>query len=91
MTRAEVTNRLHEIVQSAVQRGQGNWKLSFAREVHQIFETIGKLAPEPVEKPQVPAYNPKKVHRVGTLVERSQFTEEQKEAARSALRAVGLL
>jgi hypothetical protein len=91
MTRAEVVNKLHEIIESAVIRAGGNSRLSFAREVHQIFETMGKLSPEPRVKPQVPAYNAKKVRRVGTLVERAQFTEEQREAARSALRAVGLL
>jgi hypothetical protein len=89
MTRQEVTNRLHEIVQSAVQRGQGNWKLSFAREVHQIFETIGKLSPEPVEKPQLPAYDPKKVRKVGRV--RVKATPEQRAAARAILRQLGLI
>jgi hypothetical protein len=88
MTRTEVGAVINIIIGDTVQAGA---KHSYAREVERIFEIMGKLTPEPTEKPTVPAYNLKKVKRVGTLVQRSQFTQEQRDAAVAALRAVGLL
>jgi hypothetical protein len=50
---------------------------------------MGKLSPEPVEKPQLPAYDPKKVRKVGRV--RVQSTPEQRAAARAILRQLGLI
>lgn len=91
MTKDEVRGQIHEIIQQAVQQSGGDWKRGYRPFVDEIFRVMGKLSPEPVEKPQVPAYNSAKVKRVGTLVQRSQFTQEQRDAAVAALRAVGLL
>jgi hypothetical protein len=91
MTRAEVGNSINEIIQQAVNQSGGDWKRSYRPFVEQIFLTMGKLAPEPTVKLEAPEYDPKKVKRVGTLVQRSQFTQEQRDAAVTALRAVGLL
>lgn len=91
MTRVEVGNEIHSIIQDAVQASKGNWRHGYRLYVERIFDVMGKLTPEPKVKPEVPAYDPKKVKRVGTLVERSQFTQEQRDAAVAALRAVGLL
>jgi hypothetical protein len=90
MTRSEVVQAINGIIEDAVRRSNGHPTLYF-RDVEKIFGVIGKLSPEVKDKPKVPPYNQKKVRRVGTLVERSQFTQEQRDAAVAALRAVGLL
>jgi hypothetical protein len=88
MNRIEVAAVINNIISDAVDAGP---KHTYGRDVERIFEIMGKLSPEPTEKPSVPVYDQKKVKRVGTLVQRSQFTQEQRDAAVSALRAVGLL
>lgn len=91
MTRAEVAEEIHRIVQGAVEKGGGDWRQSYAKHVERIFETMGKLAPEPKTKPTVPPYSERKVRRVGTLIQKHQFSEADRTAAVNALRAVGLL
>jgi hypothetical protein len=59
--------------------------------VERIFTLFGKLSPEPKERPQVPAYNPRKVRRVGTLVQRMKVTDEQRAAAKAIIEELGLL
>jgi len=86
MTRTEVRDMIYHIIEEAVRNGGPS-----LRDVDAIFEAMGRLTPEPTVKQQVPAYDQKKVKRVGTLVQRSQFTQEQRNAAVEALRAVGLL
>lgn len=92
MTKDEVGEAINGIIKDAIKQGKGAWLgRNYYKHVEQIFTVMGKLSPEPKAKPQVPEYNPKKVKRVGTLVERSNFTQEQRDAAVAALRAVGLL
>lgn len=91
MTRIEVGEQIHQIIQAAVEKGGGDWRQSYTKHVELIFIAMGKLSPEPKDKPKVPEYRAKKVRRVGTLVQRHQFTEEDRTAAVNALRAVGLL
>ena len=86
MTRNEVDRAIYVIIADAVHNRD-----ACMADVERIWAVIGRLTPEPKTKPQVPAYDPKKVKRVGTLVQRSQFTQEQRDAAVEALRAVGLL
>jgi hypothetical protein len=86
MTRAEVNEIIYQIIEEAVGRCGASYT-----DVDRIWAAIGRLSPEAKPKPEVPWYDPKKVKRVGTLVQRSQFTPEQKQAAVEALRAVGLL
>jgi len=91
MTRGEVNNRINEIIQEAVQRSGGDWERSYRSEVEQIWVLVGKLTPEPKAKPAVPDLPPKLVARAKRIKDRTTFTEEQREAARAALRAVGLI
>lgn len=86
MQKSEVDNAIVDIIEGAIKRGYVNQP-----DLDLIWAAIGKLAPEPKPKPEVPWYDPKKVKRVGTLVQRVPPTQEQRQAAIEALRAVGLL
>ena len=91
MTRAEVTEAIHRIIQGVVESAGGDWRKSFVRDVDAIMQVMGKLSPEPKEKPQVPELPPKLLKRAKRLKDRVTFTEDQREAARQVLRDLGVI
>ena len=78
MTRKELYYDLYSLVESHAK-------------VEQIFRLFSKLSPEPKAKTQVPDYDPKQVRRVGTLAQKMNITQEQREAAREIIARLGLL
>ena len=88
MTKDEVGNAIHSIIQDAVQRSKGNWRHSYKADVDKIFAVMGKLAPEPKAKPEV-TYDPAMVRKV--CRQKFNFTEEQRSSARSVLRKLGII
>jgi len=94
MTRAEVAEEIHRIIQSAVNRGGGNWHQGFRFQVEQIFTVMGKLSPERdgnIRK-EVPNYNKHLVRKVRKPGQpKVKFTPEQRNNARALLRKMGMI
>ena len=88
MTRNEVGEAIHTIIQDAVQRSKGNWRHNYKNDVELIFTVMGKLTPEPKAKPKVPVYDKNLIKRKD---EPFPLTEDQRNAAIAALKSVGLL
>jgi hypothetical protein len=92
MTRNEVAEVIHQMIQTIVQESGGQWKQSYRREVERIFEVMGKLSPDPDSgniRKVVPNYNSHLVKKVGRTPIRS--TPEQRAKAREILRQMGLI
>jgi len=90
MTKSQVGNAIHEIIQHAIMKSGGNWKQSYRAEVDQIFAVIGKLSPEPKLKPEPVPLPASLLRKAQRLKERFKFTDEQLRAARDILRGVDL-
>jgi hypothetical protein len=88
MTRNEVENAIHTIIQNAVERSGDTWRNGYWREVHAIFAAMGKLAPEPPKSVEVPHYDERRVRRPRAKI---VATPEQAANARAILRRLGMI
>jgi hypothetical protein len=89
MTKLEVGEAINVIIQNAVRRNGGKWRASFSQEVFAIWQVMGKLSPDPVERREVPVYDPNKVRKVGK--QKVKATLEQQANARAILRRLGMI
>lgn len=91
MTKNELAEAIHVIIQTAVQESNGYWRRSYRREVEAILELVGKLTPEHDGniKEHVPNYNKHLIKRVGR--NKKTFTEEELADPNAILRMLGMI
>jgi len=87
MTKAEVSEAIHDMIDRLVvaQGGPTGW--SYKAQVEQIFRLMGKLSPEHKSRSEVPAYDLKLVRRAG---EKYQFSEQERLIARDIMKGFTL-